>query len=146
MRDPDNAKCILVKAMCVIVHGGQILLNRGGDPVKGTTYWRAPAGTVHFGERVLDCLHREMQEELGTGIENVRLLDVQENIFVYKGAPCHNIEYIYQADLTRKELYGQVIHVVEPYGEFDAVWEPLEKLIKEGAIIYPQIDYRALLS
>lgn len=47
----------------------------------GRDYWIIPGGTVEFGERLEDALHRELVEELGIGVDIEHFLFHQEAIF-----------------------------------------------------------------
>ncbi|MBL0738603.1 NUDIX hydrolase [Flavobacterium sp. GN10] len=46
---------------------------------KGKIYCKLPGGGVEFGEGILDCLHREFEEELNAKIEIVEHLYTQEH-------------------------------------------------------------------
>lgn len=69
--------------------------------------YRIPGGHVEFGEKSYDTVIREIKEELNTDIENIKLLGVDENIFVYEGNPGHEMAFIYQADFKDKSFYQQ---------------------------------------
>ena len=62
----------IVVVAAVIEHGGRFLVARrlAGTHLAG--YWEFPGGKVHDGETHADALHREMSEELNTGISNTR--------------------------------------------------------------------------
>lgn len=63
----------------VIFDGASVLLaKRGQEPAKGT--WSLPGGAVELGERVVDALKREIQEEVGIEIEVGGLIRVLERI------------------------------------------------------------------
>ena len=62
----------IVVVAAVIEHDGRFLVARrlAGTHLGG--YWEFPGGKVHEGETHDDALHREMSEELNTGISNTR--------------------------------------------------------------------------
>ena len=62
----------IVVVAAVIEHDGRFLVARrlAGTHLAG--YWEFPGGKVHEGETHADALHREMSEELNTGISNTR--------------------------------------------------------------------------
>ena len=63
----------------VIFDGASVLLaKRGQEPAKGT--WSLPGGAVELGERVVDALRREIQEEVGIQIEVGGLIRVLDRI------------------------------------------------------------------
>jgi ADP-ribose pyrophosphatase YjhB (NUDIX family) len=73
----------LVVAGC-IVKGGDILLARRNQPELPDAHlrWELPGGKVLLEESLHDALRREIEEELGTSVEIVRLLPhVQSNVY-----------------------------------------------------------------
>ena len=57
---------------------GALLVSQHADP-SGAPFQRPLGGHVEFGERALDALHREFQEELAQRLADVRLLGVLED-------------------------------------------------------------------
>lgn len=49
----------------VVVHNRRALLVQRGPHEGGSCLWELPGGGLEFGERVIDCLSRELQEETG---------------------------------------------------------------------------------
>jgi 8-oxo-dGTP diphosphatase len=47
----------------------------------GTGTWSVPGGWLHFGESWEDCARREVMEETGMQIENLRFVAATNNIF-----------------------------------------------------------------
>jgi len=70
-------------AVCLFRHENRILVSEGFDTVKQDYYYRPLGGGIEYGEPSREAVAREIREELGAEIENIRLLDVLENIFVY---------------------------------------------------------------
>jgi ADP-ribose pyrophosphatase YjhB (NUDIX family) len=56
--------------------GSNVLLS--DEILTGEDFTKFPGGGVEYGEGILDCLHREAQEELGQDIEVVRQLYTTE--------------------------------------------------------------------
>ncbi len=68
---------IAVGVGAVVFRGDDVLIiRRGKPPFAGQ--WSIPGGGVEYGEALQDALRREVREETGVEIENLRLLDVFE--------------------------------------------------------------------
>ena len=60
-----------------------ILTKANQSEKKGEDYkdiWSMPGGTLEFGENAEDCLIREIKEELGININNIKLLNYNDYI------------------------------------------------------------------
>jgi ADP-ribose pyrophosphatase YjhB (NUDIX family) len=68
------------------------------DEVEGTFY-RPPGGGIEFQEDSREAARRELREEfdLDTRSEDLSLLGVIENSFEFRGAPHHEICFVYEA-------------------------------------------------
>jgi len=138
---------IVIKALCFFHQDDRILVSKFFDRVKNENFYRILGGGVNFFETGEAGVRREIQEELFSEIENLRLIDIVENIFTYNGKRGHEIVFLYAGDLKRQELYSQnSIHIVEETYEMDAEWISLEKIINEKIPLYPVFDYKSLLS
>ena len=71
----------------VAIHDGKVLLHRA----EGETFWAVPGGRAELGETAEQTIRREMQEEVSTHIEIVRLLWIAENFFDYAGLSYHEV-------------------------------------------------------
>ncbi|MGH2403262.1 MAG: NUDIX domain-containing protein [bacterium] len=74
-------------AICVFRDGENILVAEGTDDIKGETFYRPLGGAIEFGEYARDTLVREMREEIGAEITDLRYLGALENVFTYMGDP-----------------------------------------------------------
>lgn len=128
--------------MCLFVHDGKTLVSKGYDPVKGQAFYRVLGGGVNFFETAEEGVRREIQEELQSGIEDLVFLTVTENIFTYLGKKGHEVVFMYSGDLTRKELYdAETIPIVEETHENEAVWVPIDEILRGTVPLYPNLDY-----
>ena len=84
---------------------GAILVAPGFDPVKKQRFYRPLGGGIEFGERAEDAARREMQEELGAEMTDLRLLGTFENLFTFLGQPGHELVWLYEARFTDPSLY-----------------------------------------
>ncbi|TPG75746.1 NUDIX hydrolase [Pseudomonas arsenicoxydans] len=93
-------------ALCIFHHDGKILLSEAHDPIKNRPFFRPIGGGIEFGETSAQAIEREVQEELGLAITDVRLLGTLENIFTYAGTPGHEIVQIYDAKFVDVSVYA----------------------------------------
>ena len=132
---------IRVIAVCVFRRGGSILVEEGRDPTKREVFYRPLGGEVEFGEPSREAVSRELREEIGAELRDVRLLGTVENIFTFDGEPGHEIVMVYEADLADASLYErEEIAGRESQGEpIKARWMPLRGFRHENAPpLYPE--------
>ena len=94
-------------ALCIFHHQGKILVNQFHDADKNRMLFRPIGGGIEFGERSRDTIVREVQEELGRSISDIRLIGTLESIFTYAGKPGHEIVQVYDARFDDAEVYEQ---------------------------------------
>jgi 8-oxo-dGTP pyrophosphatase MutT (NUDIX family) len=133
-------------AICVIRNGARILVAEGYDHVKQQFFYRPLGGAIEFGEQGADAVVREMREEVGAELRNLRFLGTIENIFTYNGEQGHEIVLVYEADFTERAIYDRPsIEAYEDDGApFKALWKPLDEF--DGrAPLYPDglLDFLA---
>ncbi|MFJ2487655.1 NUDIX hydrolase [Pseudomonas sp. NPDC087639] len=93
-------------ALCVFHHNGKILVNQFRDPASRQTCFRPIGGGIDFGETSAEAIVREVQEELGLSMTNLRLLGTLENLFIYNGKPGHEIVQVYDAMFADASVYA----------------------------------------
>lgn len=119
-----------------------ILVSEGYDRVKKETFYRPLGGTVEFGENGRQTVEREVKEEIGADVTNIRYLGAIENIFTYEGRPGHEIVLVYQADFPDPSLYERTeISGLEEFPEgmmpIKAVWKPTRHFRRRELPLYP---------
>jgi ADP-ribose pyrophosphatase YjhB (NUDIX family) len=126
-------------AICVFRRpDGAILVAPGYDSVKQQRFYRPLGGEIEFGERAEDAARREIRDELGAEIEDVRLLAVTENIFTYLGAEGHELVWTFEARFSDASFYaGDVVVCDEGGSAFEAHWVPLGVFERGDAPLYP---------
>lgn len=126
-------------ALCVIWRGDEVLVAEGVDPTTDRRFYRPLGGGIEFGERGDAAAIRELREELGAAVTDLRYLGTLENIFRYNGTRGHEIVRLYEARFAddawyaRDELTG---------GEDDgtpirAVWKSIAFFDEGHAPLYP---------
>jgi len=118
-------------AICLFQHNGRILVSQDYDSVKQDYYCRPLGGGIEFGERSQMALVREMREELGAEIEDLRWLGTLENLFTYEGQSGHEIVFVYDARFVDRSLYERPFldgleHEINK--KFIAEWKSLDEL------------------
>ena len=137
-----------IRPMALVVFrrdDGAILVAPGHDPVKDQRFYRPLGGGIEFGERAEDAARREIREELGAEITDVRLLGVFENIFTFLGQPGHEVIWLYEARFTDASLYQQDVLMADETGaRFEVHWVPLEVFVRGETPLYPEETLQAL--
>lgn len=127
-------------AICVFHHNGRILAAEGYDPVKRQTFYRPLGGAIEFSETSAATIGRELAEELGAAVTELRYLGTVENIFTYMGETGHEIVMVYDGAFVDRALYDRpVIEGAEDDGvAFRAVWVALDDCADPAAPpLYP---------
>src|SRR5579872_983307 len=127
-------------AICVFRNGDRILVAEGYDEIKRQTFYRPLGGGIEFGEYSWDTIAREIREELGVEVADVRYLGTMENIFVFNGQKGHEIVLIYDGAFVDGSLYQkETLTGVEDDGVslVTAIWKSLDDFDREHAPLYP---------
>ena len=127
-------------AICVFRRDGRILAAEHYEPLKQQTFYRPLGGSIEFGEYSATTVQRELQEELGAEVTDLRYLGALENVFTYNGQTGHEIVLVYDGAFVDHSLYGRPgLDAVEDNGApFRAVWLNLADCRLPGAPpVYP---------
>ena len=136
-----NAGRIRPIAICLFRHGARVLVSESYDSIKQDYFCRPLGGGIEFGETSRAAIVREIKEEIGAAVENLRLVGVLENIFVYEGQHGHEIVFVYDAEFVDKTLYEQTeIDYCWPEAEAwcKAVWRSLAELKQNNIRLVPE--------
>ena len=136
MTSKDTVPSPRVISICVFRHGSRILVAEGFDEHKGEQFLRPIGGEVELGESTVETISREVREELGQEIHNVKRLAVLENLFQYNGQQGHEIVFVFDAEFIDKTLYEtSEIPINEDVWIGPARWIELNRL--PDAPLYP---------
>jgi 8-oxo-dGTP pyrophosphatase MutT (NUDIX family) len=80
--------------------GDRLLVYEGYDSVKDERFYRPLGGGIEFGELGAEAVAREVREELGATVSDVRFLGVLESVFTYAGEPGHELVLMYEVALA----------------------------------------------
>lgn len=127
-------------AICIFRKEDSIFVFEGRDERKDETFYRPLGGTIEFGEYSFEAVRREIREEIGAEIENLRFLGVLENIFTYEGDTGHEIVLIYEAEFADRTIYdiASVTGFEDSGKPFKALWMSMEKFRTAESPLYPE--------
>lgn len=126
-------------AICVFMHNDKILVCEGIDSVKNEIFFRPAGGMIEFQEKAEDALRREIREETGEEITNIKYLGLIENIFTYEGKPGHEIILVYDAEFINKDIYNkEAVNITESNDVWCyAYWKSLDEFGVGKLKLYP---------
>lgn len=127
-------------AICVIRNGDSIFVLEGFDSVKNSAFYRPLGGGIEFGEPGKLTVERELVEEIGEGLTNVRYLGTIESIFTHEGEQGHEIVLVYEGDFANSAMYSRSeVEGHEDSGEtFRALWMPVEGFRGGEVLLVPE--------
>ena len=127
-------------AICVFLKNDCILVAEGYDPVKKQSFFRPLGGGIEFGEYSEQTIRRELLEEIGAEVSDLKYLGTLENVYVFNGTPGHEIIQIYDGMLSDPGLYEktEIIGREEDINDsFRAVWKNIHEFGAGKSILYP---------
>ena len=77
----------------MIEYKDKVLLETNGK------FWNFIGGRVHFGDSTIEAINREVEEELGITLKNLKLINVSELFFDWQGNSVHELFFIYKTTL-----------------------------------------------
>jgi len=126
-------------AVCVFCHKKRIFVAEGYDAVKQETFYRPLGGRIEFGEYGHQTVARELQEEIGQAVTDMRYLGTLQNVFTYNGEKGHEIVLIYDGVFADPAMYEA--EAVEGHEDGDllfvATWKKLKFFRQGKAPLYP---------
>jgi 8-oxo-dGTP pyrophosphatase MutT (NUDIX family) len=127
-------------ALCVFRHGDQIFVAEGSDRHRQQTFYRPIGGKIEFGERAAATVKREVMEETGLQVRDLRYLGTLENLFTYEGQSGHEIVMIFDGAFVDPACYQDTFQVCgTDDGKilFVAMWKSLAFFRSGSAPLYP---------
>ena len=94
-------------ARVVLTQGKKTLLCRG----KKFSWYYFPGGHIEFGESSVEAIRREMREETGIAISNIKYVGMVENIFSEQGKKHHEINLVFAAQCRNKNIISKEAHL-----------------------------------
>ena len=127
-------------AICLFRHKDCILVAEGYDPVKKEYFYRPLGGGIEFGEYSEQTIQRELLEEIGAEVSELKYLGTLENLFVFNGTPGHEIVQVYDGSLRDTGLYEQTVIMgseVDINDTFRAMWKRIDEFRQGKSVLYP---------
>ena len=125
-------------ALCVFRRGDHILVTEYFDDLKQAYFYRPLGGRIEFGEYSQQTVARELLEEIGEAVTELRFRGMLENIFTYNGEKGHEIVLLYEGKFENPAMYAQdMIEGREGAARFTVRWMPLGFFRRGGAPLYP---------
>lgn len=115
----DNRRPSVGVAALIWRDGKILLYERAGSHGHGT--WSIPGGHLEYGESWEECIRREVMEEIGVTLKNVRFLAVTNDIFARDDK--HYVSIWMEADLDEGEP-----RCMEPEKIIRLAWSDLKDL------------------
>lgn len=116
---------------------GAVLVQRGHDSTRDLTFHRLIGGGIDFGETAEQAVVREWQEELATGLLDVRLLGWVENLFSFEGAPGHELLAVHVGRVEDAHVLDRDDLGVIPGTTSTAYWVPGAQVLDGPVPLYP---------
>ena len=124
-------------ALAVVRDSDRLLVFEGFDPTKDEVFYRPLGGGIEFGETGEQAVRREILEEIGAEVAYARYVETLENIFVYDGAPGHEIVRVYHVVLLERSSYDRdAWDGTEGRSTLRVLWKAIDDF-REGARLYP---------
>lgn len=125
-------------ALCLFSHKDKILVAEYYDPAKSQKFFRPIGGGIEFGELAAETIAREVMEELGVPVRDVRYLFTLENIFVYNHTRGHEIVLVHDGAFVDETLYARpFLDGNEANTTIRAYWKTRTELKNDTRPLYP---------
>ena len=140
----DKTQRIRPTALCLFRNGNKILVSECFDSAKQEYFCRPLGGGIEFGESSREAMLREISEEIDAEVENLNLIKVIENIFIYEGKQGHEVAFVYDAEFVNKSLYEKeelTCYEGSIDTKFTAKWMSLAEIQKKNIrLVPPSLD------
>jgi 8-oxo-dGTP pyrophosphatase MutT (NUDIX family) len=131
---------VRVIALGVFRQRNRVFVTKAYDPAKDQVFYRPLGGRIEFGERGAETVARELREEIGAEVRDLRYLATFENIFTYNGETGHEIVLLYEGAFADPDWYGRDVEKGREQQDdpplMQGVWVALDEF-GPGIPLYP---------
>jgi 8-oxo-dGTP pyrophosphatase MutT (NUDIX family) len=116
-------------ALCIFHRNGVFLIAEIVDPHSGAVLHRPPGGGIEEGETPEQTVRREVLEELGITLTEVRQIGHIDHVWIWKSRELHERAYIFLADPADDPRLnrGETLELIEADGERSrTIWLALD--------------------
>ena len=113
--------CSATAAFIINDRQEMLVVRRGKEPAKGTL--DLPGGFVDMYETVEDGMRREIKEETGLDVTDIRYLFSSPNIYMYSGLGVHTLDMDFLVP-----VHGSDVTVKAADDAAEALWIPLSQV------------------
>lgn len=128
------------KVIGILQSGSRLLVEEfTGEHSKGLGhYYRPIGGSIEIGEKSMDALLREFEEELQVTVVINGYMGCIENIFYINEQVGHEIIQVYRVSFTEEENYSKEKFEISEGGKLSfAKWINIADFIDGDKILYP---------
>lgn len=114
------------RVICIFRHQGNILVRKHKNPKVQAPFYRPIWGNIKFGEYSRDAILREVWQQFGTSVVNLRYLATLEDILRFNERASHEIVQVYEGEFVNKNLYQSFTlpNMEDNWELFSVAWKP----------------------
>lgn len=117
--------CSATAAFIVNDSGEMLVVRRSKEPAKGTL--DLPGGFCDMGETVEQGMRREIKEETGLEVKQIKYLFSSPNVYMYSGMGVHTLDMDFLVPLHGDpEVFKAIVHAADDAAE--ALWIPISQV------------------
>ncbi len=126
-------------ALCVVRRDdGALLVARRLRRGQAATLLPAAGRRDRVRRTAAEAARRELSEEIGAEVTDLRLITTLENLFTYRGTQGHELVWAFEGRFADASMYETEVVICDEGGaNFEAHWVPLDVFVRGEAPLYP---------
>jgi DivIVA domain-containing protein len=122
--------------VALLAERGRMLVTELPDPTTGRTAYRPPGGEIAFGERGHEAVRRNLRDEFGIQLTEVRPMATLESIHRFAGREAHELVLVYEVATADPQVWSQP-RLRSRRGDLTAIWAPVDMFRRNEAQLLP---------